>query len=162
MPGWLCLPWLGMCTGRDALTWRSARHRVCGGAQVLPCSKRFCHDWTVCPFAHPGEKARRRDPRLFTYTGIACPDMKKVRSPAGVPLRSKAAAAWGGRSCGAQYSCDFRCHSRWLPTSAAGAVQDQSCLRGDACPYAHNVFEYWLHPTRCARRPRLLLPAAAV
>ncbi|KAK9835369.1 hypothetical protein WJX81_005250 [Elliptochloris bilobata] len=70
--------------------------------KVLPCSKRFCHDWTVCPFAHPGEKARRRDPRLFTYTGIACPDMKK----------------------------------------------DQSCLRGDACPYAHNVFEYWLHPTR--------------
>ena len=51
-----------------------------GGAQVLPCSKRFCHDWTVCPFAHPGEKARRRDPRLFTYTGIACPDMKKVHT----------------------------------------------------------------------------------
>ena len=24
------------------------------------------------------EKARRRDPRLFNYTGIACPDMKKV------------------------------------------------------------------------------------
>ncbi len=27
-------------------------------------------------------------------------------------------------------------------------MQDQSCTRGDACPYAHNVFEYWLHPTR--------------
>ena len=22
------------------------------------------------------------------------------------------------------------------------------CPRGDLCPYAHNVFEYWLHPTR--------------
>jgi hypothetical protein len=22
------------------------------------------------------------------------------------------------------------------------------CARGDKCPYAHNVFEYWLHPTR--------------
>lgn len=21
-------------------------------------------------------------------------------------------------------------------------------MRGDQCPYAHNVFEYWLHPTR--------------
>ena len=21
-------------------------------------------------------------------------------------------------------------------------------MRGDNCPYAHNVFEYWLHPTR--------------
>ncbi len=43
------------------------------------------------------------------------------------------------------------------------AVQARKCPRGDACPYAHNVFEYWLHPTRyrtqlckdgasCARR----------
>lgn len=46
--------------------------------QVLPCSKRYVHDWTVCPFAHPGEKAKRRDPRVFTYTGVACPDMKKA------------------------------------------------------------------------------------
>jgi hypothetical protein len=56
----------------------------------------------VCPFAHAGEKAVRRDPRLHQYTGIACPDMKKT----------------GG------------------------------CIRGERCPYAHNVFEYWLHPTR--------------
>ena len=70
--------------------------------KVIPCTKRFVHDWTVCPFAHTGEKAVRRDPRKFTYTGIACPDMK-------------------------------------------GSGE---CIRGDACPYAHNVFEYWLHPTR--------------
>lgn len=85
--------------------------------KVLPCSKRYVHDWTTCPFAHTGEKARRRDPRLYNYTGIACPDMKKAGN----------------------------------------------CIRGDKCPYAHNVFEYWLHPTRyrtqlcndgkgCARR----------
>jgi hypothetical protein len=47
-------------------------------AQVIPCTKRFVHDWTICPFAHAGEKAVRRDPRLHNYTGIACPDMKKV------------------------------------------------------------------------------------
>lgn len=70
--------------------------------QVIPCTKRFVHDWTVCPFAHAGEKAVRRDPRTHEYTGIACPDMKKAGH----------------------------------------------CLRGDKCPYAHNVFEYWLHPTR--------------
>ncbi|KAF5837170.1 hypothetical protein DUNSADRAFT_4730 [Dunaliella salina] len=45
--------------------------------KVLPCSKRYCHDWTTCPFAHPGEKAKRRDPRIYTYTGVACPEMKK-------------------------------------------------------------------------------------
>eukprot|EP00887_Chlorella_sp_A99_P004925 scaffold4.g4925.t1 len=70
--------------------------------KVIPCTKRFVHDWTVCPFAHAGEKAVRRDPRLVNYTGIACPDMKKTGN----------------------------------------------CIRGDRCPYAHNVFEYWLHPTR--------------
>jgi len=70
--------------------------------QVVPCSKRFVHDWTECPFAHPHEKARRRDPKIHSYTGIACPSMKK----------------------------------------------EGSCAFGDNCPYAHNVFEYWLHPTR--------------
>jgi hypothetical protein len=52
--------------------------RLFASLQVLPCSKRFVHDWTECPFAHPQEKARRRDPRLHNYTGIACPSMKKV------------------------------------------------------------------------------------
>ena len=26
--------------------------------------------------------------------------------------------------------------------------KDGVCARGELCPYAHNVFEYWLHPTR--------------
>ncbi|KAK2080205.1 hypothetical protein QBZ16_000058 [Prototheca wickerhamii] len=73
--------------------------------KVLPCSKRYVHDWTTCPFAHPQEKARRRDPRIYNYTGIACPNMKKARPDGTCPLR-------------------------------------------EHCPYAHNVFEYWLHPTR--------------
>lgn len=70
--------------------------------KVVPCAKRFVHDWTECPFAHPQEKARRRDPKVHSYTGIACPSMKK----------------------------------------------EGTCAFGDHCPYAHNVFEYWLHPTR--------------
>eukprot|EP00249_Psilotum_nudum_P025073 c29366_g4_i1 orf=1091-2398(-) len=32
---------------------------------------------TECPFAHPGEKARRRDPKRFHYSGTACPDFRK-------------------------------------------------------------------------------------
>eukprot|EP00887_Chlorella_sp_A99_P000611 scaffold5.g611.t1 len=59
------------------------------------------HDWTSCPFQHPGEKARRRDPRLYRYQGVPCPDFRK-----GV------------------------------------------CKRGDACTFAHGVFECWLHPSR--------------
>lgn len=48
------------------------------GPQVTPCTKRFVHDWVTCPLSHPGEKAKRRDPRKSGYTGIACPAMKKV------------------------------------------------------------------------------------
>lgn len=44
--------------------------------KILPCSKHYCHDWTDCPFAHPGEKAKRRDPRLYKYVGIECPHVK--------------------------------------------------------------------------------------
>jgi hypothetical protein len=31
------------------------------------------HDWTVCPFAHPGERAKRRDPRKYSYDCEMCP-----------------------------------------------------------------------------------------
>ncbi len=64
--------------------WGSQRMSV-GLLQVLPCSKRSCHDWQQCPYAHPGEKAKRRDPRVHTYTGIACPNMKQASS--NIPLR---------------------------------------------------------------------------
>eukprot|EP00898_Chlorokybus_atmophyticus_P001804 jgi/Chlat1/2624/Chrsp178S02466 len=74
--------------------------------KVRRCMRARSHDWTECPFAHPGEKARRRDPRKYNYSGIACPDFRK------------------------------------------GA-----CRRGDACEFAHGVFECWLHPTRYRTQP---------
>eukprot|EP00775_Hariotina_reticulata_P010632 gene10632-10790_t len=60
------------------------------------------HDWSSCPYAHPKEKARRRDPRVYQYASTPCPESLK------------------GINCG----------------------------RGLACPYAHSVYEYWLHPAR--------------
>ncbi|KAK9947880.1 hypothetical protein M0R45_003478 [Rubus argutus] len=45
--------------------------------KVRRCARGRSHDWTDCPFAHPGEKARRRDPRKFHYSGSACPDFRK-------------------------------------------------------------------------------------
>lgn len=70
--------------------------------KIDKCPKLHAHDWTTCPLAHPGEKARRRNPEEFKYAAIACIDMKN----------------------------------------------NGHCPRGDDCPYAHNVFEYWMHPTR--------------
>ncbi|KAK7401948.1 hypothetical protein VNO78_13837 [Psophocarpus tetragonolobus] len=69
--------------------------------KVRRCTRSRSHDWTDCPFAHPGEKARRRDPRRYHYSGSVCPEYRR-----------------GG------------------------------CNRGDACEYAHGVFECWLHPAR--------------
>jgi hypothetical protein len=56
----------------QVLTCRS----LCG-AQIKPCSRTYSHDWTECPFAHPGEAARRRDPRQHPYSCLPCPDFRK-------------------------------------------------------------------------------------
>ncbi|XP_071722380.1 zinc finger CCCH domain-containing protein 20-like [Rutidosis leptorrhynchoides] len=45
--------------------------------KVRRCARGRSHDWTECPYAHPGEKARRRDPRKYHYSGTACPDYRK-------------------------------------------------------------------------------------
>lgn len=74
--------------------------------KVRRCPRGRSHDWTECPYAHPDEKARRRDPRKFHYSGTACPDFRKG-----------------------------------------------SCKRGDACEFAHGVFECWLHPARYRTQP---------
>ncbi|XP_031500701.1 zinc finger CCCH domain-containing protein 23-like [Nymphaea colorata] len=74
--------------------------------KVRRCTRGRSHDWTDCPFAHPGEKARRRDPRRYNYSATPCPDFRK------------------------------------------GA-----CRRGDACEFAHGVFECWLHPSRYRTQP---------
>ncbi|KAE8700401.1 Zinc finger CCCH domain-containing protein 49 [Hibiscus syriacus] len=44
--------------------------------KVRRCARGRSHDWTECPYAHPGEKARRRDPRKFHYSGTACLDFR--------------------------------------------------------------------------------------
>lgn len=31
-------------------------------------------------------------------------------------------------------------------------LQKKACLRGPNCPYSHNVFEYFLHPSRYRTR----------
>lgn len=45
--------------------------------KVKPCSRAYSHDWTECPFVHPGENARRRDPKKFNYSCVPCPEFRK-------------------------------------------------------------------------------------
>ncbi|KAA8534066.1 hypothetical protein F0562_031741 [Nyssa sinensis] len=45
--------------------------------KVKPCSRAYSHDWTECPFVHPGENARRRDPMKYSYSCVPCPEFRK-------------------------------------------------------------------------------------
>ncbi|KAK9075968.1 hypothetical protein SSX86_004298 [Deinandra increscens subsp. villosa] len=45
--------------------------------KIRKCSRPQSHDWTDCPYVHPGEKARRRDPRKYGYSGTACSEFRK-------------------------------------------------------------------------------------
>lgn len=51
---------------------------------AVPATQRQPHSWVDCPFAHIGEKAKRRDLRFFTYTPELCQDAKRnVECPRG-------------------------------------------------------------------------------
>ncbi|CAK8566473.1 unnamed protein product [Lathyrus sativus] len=45
--------------------------------KVKTCSRGYSHDWTECPFVHPGENARRRDPKKYLYSCVPCPEFRK-------------------------------------------------------------------------------------
>ncbi|XP_057954162.1 zinc finger CCCH domain-containing protein 2-like [Malania oleifera] len=45
--------------------------------KIRRCTRSRSHDWTDCPFAHPGEKARRRDLSRHHYAGTVCPDFRR-------------------------------------------------------------------------------------
>ncbi|CAN6332342.1 unnamed protein product [Urochloa humidicola] len=62
--------------------------------KVRRCARARSHDWTACPYAHPGEAARRRDPRRVAYTGEPCPDFRR-RPGAACPRGSACPFAHG-------------------------------------------------------------------
>ncbi|GAV74046.1 zf-CCCH domain-containing protein [Cephalotus follicularis] len=51
--------------------------------KIRRCTRSRSHDWTDCPFAHPGEKARRRDHRRYHYSGTVCSDFRRGGCPRG-------------------------------------------------------------------------------
>ena len=119
-------------------------------AQVLPCNKRFCHDWTVCPFAHAGEKAKRRDPCDAVYTGIACVDMKKVCGNAGTisyplcsPSRRRTAPVFAATiapmpttslSIGSTQPATAPNSATMAPTAAGASASSPTPSTSCACP----------------------------
>ncbi|KAL2937850.1 Zinc finger CCCH domain-containing protein 2 [Bienertia sinuspersici] len=112
--------------------------------KVRKCTRSRSHDWTDCPFSHPGEKARRRDPRRFHYSGTVCPEYRRSGGCSrgdecefahGVfecwlhPARYRTEACKDGKSC--KRKVCFFAHSprelRVLPVEDDGDDRDACC-----------------------------------
>ncbi|KAK4783270.1 hypothetical protein SAY86_007644 [Trapa natans] len=108
--------------------------------KVRPCTRGRSHDWTTCPYAHPGEKARRRDPHRFQYSGTPCPDLRK-----GVCKR--------GDSCEFAHGV-FEC---WLHPDR---YRTQPCKDGSSCPRRVCFFAHT--PDQLRILPQPASPAGSV
>jgi len=95
--------------------------------KVRRCPNLRAHDWMECPYTHAGEKAQRRDPRLYAYSATSCIDFKK------------------SGSCGQGERCKFAhgVFEAWLHPSAYRTTlcnDGESCSRR-ICFFAHNSAE---------------------
>ncbi|KAI5383172.1 zinc finger CCCH domain-containing protein 20 [Lathyrus oleraceus] len=101
--------------------------------KIRRCARGRSHDWTECPFAHPGEKARRRDPRKFQYSGTSCPEFRKG-------------------SCKKGDSCEFAhgVFECWLHPSR---YRTQPCKDGTSC---RRRVCFFAHTTEQLRAPTTL------
>ncbi|KAJ4952864.1 hypothetical protein NE237_029696 [Protea cynaroides] len=106
--------------------------------KVRRCARGRSHDWTECPYAHPGEKARRRDPCKFHYSGTACPDFRKGNCKR-------------GDSCEFAHGV-FEC---WLHPARyrTQPCKDGTNCRRRVCFFAHTPEQLRLLPQQSARNP---------
>ncbi|OIW08355.1 hypothetical protein TanjilG_03031 [Lupinus angustifolius] len=92
--------------------------------KVRKCTRSRSHDWTDCPFAHPGEKARRRDPKRYRYSGSVCPEYRR-----------------GGGSCSRGDTCEFShgVFECWLHPDRyrTEACKDGKNCKRKVCFFAH-------------------------
>ena len=98
--------------------------------KVARCSKRYVHDWRSCPFAHPTENARRRDPRTTRYLPVPCPDYKR-----GICMR--------GDTCPYSHGV-YEC---WLHPAK---YRTQLCKEGPSC---HRPVCFFAHSVGHLRQP---------
>ncbi|XP_076957690.1 zinc finger CCCH domain-containing protein 2-like [Bidens hawaiensis] len=111
--------------------------------KVRKCTRSRSHDWTDCPFAHPGEKARRRCPRRYNYLGTVCADFRRGNCSRGDlcefahgvfecwlhPSRYRTEACKDGKNC--QRKICFFAHTqrqlRVVPSEPSGPGKNTCC-----------------------------------
>ncbi|KAJ6734132.1 UNKEMPT FAMILY MEMBER [Salix purpurea] len=115
--------------------------------KVRRCTRSRSHDWTDCPFAHPGEKARRRDPRRFHYSGTACPEFRR-----------------GG--CGRGENCEFShgVFEFWLHPSRyrTEACKDGMNCKRKICFFAHSPRQLRILPEVSSHNKSLASPCSSL
>ena len=77
-----------------------------------------------CPYLHPGEKARRRDPRVWSYQTLPCPDFRK-----GTCKR--------GDACVYSHGV-FECYLHPLKYRTTLCKEGAACSRS-VCFFAHSI-----------------------
>ncbi|KAG6515109.1 hypothetical protein ZIOFF_025494 [Zingiber officinale] len=95
--------------------------------KVRRCGKTYPHQWMTCPYAHRGEKARRRDPRKFPNHGVPCSE-----------FRQSGACRRGQRCELAHGVFEFWLHPTRYRTRMC--VSGAACAR-KICFFAHSVEE---------------------
>ncbi|XP_022870416.1 zinc finger CCCH domain-containing protein 2-like, partial [Olea europaea var. sylvestris] len=139
----------------DADPYSSDRFRMYE-FKVRKCTRSRSHDWTDCPFAHPGEKARRRDPRGYHYSGTVCEEFRKGHCSKGDncefahgvfecwlhPMRYRTEACKDGKNCKRKV-CFFAHSTRQLrilsDNSSPPLISPVSIDLNHCCVHCHSM-----------------------
>ncbi|XP_023002826.1 zinc finger CCCH domain-containing protein 20-like [Cucurbita maxima] len=108
--------------------------------KVRSCARGRSHDWTKCPYAHAGEKARRRDPRKFNYSGTECPALRHG-------------------CCKKGDACEFA-HGTFEIWLHPDRYRTQPCRDGIACRRRVCFFAHTLEQLRIPAKQSLMSPRA--
>ncbi|PUZ66388.1 hypothetical protein GQ55_3G303700 [Panicum hallii var. hallii] len=95
--------------------------------KVQRCPEMSSHDWKACPYAHIGERARRRDPRRFPYLAAPCAEYLASRRQ---HLLARTGAA---PSCARGLWCR-QAHGSFELWLHPARFRTRMCERGVGCP----------------------------
>ncbi|XP_066395479.1 zinc finger CCCH domain-containing protein 2-like [Miscanthus floridulus] len=84
------------------------------------------HVWMSCPYAHRGERARRRDPRSFRYAAAPCPEYEESKRQLRLAGSSATPTCARGLHCGYAHGI----FETWLHPTRFRTVM---CQRGAEC-----------------------------
>ncbi|KAG0546233.1 hypothetical protein BDA96_02G429800 [Sorghum bicolor] len=101
------------------------------------------HVWMSCPYAHRGERARRRDPRTFLYSATPCPAYEESKRQLRLARSTAAPTCARGLRCGYAHGV----FETWLHPSRFRTVM---CQRGAEC--SRNICFFAHSPAQRRRR----------